>query len=103
MRQLVTIDQELTGKEMLQFAKDFHKKYYMSMFSEIGYHSLRGGGWAIFITSMIGNTTVDNYFLNFKPVLDNDVTASNYVNIFCLINKQFKNRGHIEGYDNLPY
>jgi len=87
----------------INYAKDFYNKYYYAMFGEIGFHSLRNGGHAIYISFLMGNQQLDNHTLDFMPIVKDLELASEFVNVFCDINPHFKNRGHISAYDFLPY
>jgi len=87
----------------INYAKDFYGKYYYAMFGEIGFHVLRGGGYAIYINFLMGNQKLDNHTLNFMPVIESFELALEFLNIFCEVNPHFKNLGYISAYDFLPY
>jgi len=89
-------------QEITDFINLFHKKYYMAMFCEIGYRQIKGGKWTWEIFGMFGNTYMTNEFLDFHPIFENDVEASEAVILFCKKNWQFKNKEHMEMYDFLP-
>jgi len=92
----------ITNQEIQEFINMYRKEYYMSMFCEIGYHAVRNGGYTIVIHGMIGNAYINNKYLNFYPMFKDDVQASKFCSMFCTINNQFKNKGHMEIYDFLP-
>lgn len=91
-----------TLQEVKEYARQFHNQYYMAMFCEIGYHAVRGGGYTLIINGYVGTMKLTNKKLNFFPLFENDIEASHAVQIFSLLNKNFKNRGHLKIYDFLP-
>lgn len=92
----------MVKQEILDFIEIFHSKYSGAMFCEIGYRQVKGGKWTWEISGMWGNAYMDNNFLGFYPVFEDDVEASEATILFCKKNYQFKNREHMETYDFLP-
>lgn len=89
-------------QETLDFIDFFSEKYKMSLSSTVGYRQVRGGKWTWEIDSWFGNERVNNKTLNYFPLFEDDIEASEACILLCKAMPQFKCKGHVDGYDFLP-